>query len=113
MGKLRCLVLVLVAGCSADVANAPGANNNTAPRPPHKDFYPWKQPNPYAIPPGQPDNPNPDPGQPQECNQRTFTGAAIGTAEKQWAWVPFPEAKCRDGSSTGIGVRLNSASSKV
>jgi hypothetical protein len=113
MGKMRCFVLALLAGCSADVANAPGGNNNTAARPPHKDFYPWKQPDPYATPPAQPDNPNPDPGQPQECNQRTFTGAAIGTTEKQWAWVPFPEAKCRDGSSTGIGVRLNSASSKL
>jgi hypothetical protein len=27
-----------------------------------------------------------------------------------WTWVDFPEAKCRDGSSTGIGVRYGSGS---
>lgn len=30
-----------------------------------------------------------------------------------WTWVDFPESTCRDGSSTGIAVNLNSASNKV
>ena len=27
----------------------------------------------------------------------------------EWNWIAFPEAKCRDGSETGIGVRYGSA----
>jgi hypothetical protein len=30
-----------------------------------------------------------------------------------WSWIPFPDSKCRDGSSTGIGINLNPASQKV
>jgi hypothetical protein len=30
-----------------------------------------------------------------------------------WTWVDFPEAKCRDGSSTGIGVRYGSGDGLV
>jgi pectinacetylesterase len=30
-----------------------------------------------------------------------------------WTWVAFPDAKCRDASSTGIGVSLNPASKKL
>ena len=29
--------------------------------------------------------------------------------EGDWNWVDFPDAKCRDGSATGIGVRYGSA----
>jgi hypothetical protein len=36
-----------------------------------------------------------------------------GLPTEKWTWVPFPDAKCRDGSSTGIGVSLNPASDKV
>ncbi len=31
----------------------------------------------------------------------------------EWMWVPFPEALCRDGSQTGIGVRYNDQSDKL
>ncbi len=34
-----------------------------------------------------------------------YPGAPMSMSEGQWTWIPFPEAKCRDGSPTGIGVR--------
>jgi Pectinacetylesterase len=40
-------------------------------------------------------------------------GPGIGAPDHQWTWVPIDGAVCRDGSGTGIGVRLNSASTKV
>ncbi len=40
-------------------------------------------------------------------------GAPISAPDDTWTWVPFPDAKCRDGSSTGIGVNLKSASQKL
>ncbi len=30
-----------------------------------------------------------------------------------WSWVPFPESRCRDGSTTGLGVNLNPASQNL
>jgi Pectinacetylesterase len=42
-----------------------------------------------------------------------ITGSPISAPDQQWTWVPIPGAVCRDGSATGIGVRLNSASKKV
>jgi hypothetical protein len=41
------------------------------------------------------------------------TGPITGLATEKWTWVPFPGSKCRDGSSTGIGVNYNPASDKV
>ena len=37
----------------------------------------------------------------------------IHTQDLKWVWVPFADAKCRDGSSTGIYVSGNSASDKL
>jgi hypothetical protein len=37
----------------------------------------------------------------------------ISAPANQWTWVPFADAKCRDGSTTGIGVNINPASTKV
>jgi hypothetical protein len=34
-------------------------------------------------------------------------------ADGEWTWVDFPEARCRDGSSTGIGVRRGGGSGLV
>lgn len=42
-----------------------------------------------------------------------FDGDELIAQPKQWTWVDIPGAKCRDGSPTGIGVRLNPASDKV
>lgn len=42
-----------------------------------------------------------------------FDGDELIAQPKQWTWVDIPGARCRDGSSTGIGVRLNPASDKV
>ncbi len=41
------------------------------------------------------------------------TGQPITAPDSTWTWVPFAGAHCRDGSTTGIGVNLNSASTKV
>lgn len=40
-------------------------------------------------------------------------GEPIVAPDLEWTWVPFPEAKCRDGSSTGLAVSLNSASDEA
>lgn len=40
-------------------------------------------------------------------------GDPITAPPLTWTWVGFPKAKCRDGSSTGIGVSLNPASTKL
>jgi hypothetical protein len=42
-----------------------------------------------------------------------FDGAPVTGDAGQWIWVPVPEAHCRNGSSTGFGVRLNPASDKL
>jgi len=36
-----------------------------------------------------------------------------GLQPDKWTWVPFADAKCRDGSPTGIGVNLGSDSDKL
>jgi hypothetical protein len=43
----------------------------------------------------------------------TTNGPPITAPDLTWTWVPFPDARCRDGSSTGIGVNLKSASTQV
>jgi Pectinacetylesterase len=45
----------------------------------------------------------------------TSTGGSplTGLSTEKWTWVPFPESRCRDGSSTGIGVNYNPTSDKV
>jgi hypothetical protein len=40
-------------------------------------------------------------------------GEPMTAQDRTWTWVNFPESKCRDGSSTGIGVNLVSGSRKV
>lgn len=37
----------------------------------------------------------------------------ITATDKTWTWVDFPDARCANDSPTGIGVNLNSASTKV
>jgi len=38
-----------------------------------------------------------------------YDGEPLPAADDgEWTWVDFPEAKCRDGSATGIGVRYGS-----
>lgn len=74
---------------------------------------------PGAPPPTTTPPPAADPGAPPVGDVATcrpdidFTGAPIAAPAGQWTWVPFPEARCRDGSSTGIGVRLRAGSTKV
>jgi hypothetical protein len=40
-------------------------------------------------------------------------GMPITAPAGQWTWVPFPDAFCGDGSTTGLGVNLSTASSRV
>jgi hypothetical protein len=40
-------------------------------------------------------------------------GPITGVSTETWTWVPFPNAKCRDGSSTGIGINYNPSSNNV
>jgi hypothetical protein len=40
-------------------------------------------------------------------------GAPIEAPDSTWTWVPFPESRCMNGTSTGVGVSLSSASSSV
>jgi hypothetical protein len=40
-------------------------------------------------------------------------GQPITAPDSTWTWVPFPDAFCGDGSTTGIGVNLTKASTRV
>ncbi len=40
-------------------------------------------------------------------------GEAITAPMETWTWVPFPEARCGNGSPTGIAVNLTNRSNKV
>jgi hypothetical protein len=104
------LVACISWGCSSSAGSFMEMPSQT-PAPP--DLAPAAPPvNPYM--PGQPDAPPADPDpKPATCDQWGFTGSVIGTPANQWQWVPFPEALCRDGSSTGIGVRINPNSDKL
>jgi hypothetical protein len=53
--------------------------------------------------------------QPGECEALTDfqPGEPMEAPAKDWTWVGFPESRCMDGSSTGIGVNLNPDSDKV
>jgi hypothetical protein len=40
-------------------------------------------------------------------------GDSLQGAVLRWTWIDFPDSRCRDGSSTGLAVNLNPASSNV
>jgi hypothetical protein len=40
-------------------------------------------------------------------------GAPIAAPDSTWTWIPFDDAFCADGSTTGIGVNLSKNSSRV
>ncbi len=52
-------------------------------------------------------------GGPMCAPEGPFDGAPVEAAPGQWTWVPVPEAKCRTGSATGFGIRVNPASTKL
>jgi hypothetical protein len=41
------------------------------------------------------------------------TGSPITAPDGTWTWVDFPDTSCRDGSTSGLAVSLQSASNKV
>jgi len=47
----------------------------------------------------------------QGADTSPVTDVQLSTGE--WTWIPIPEMRCRDGSSTGIGVRPSGQSSAV
>ncbi|HZL19060.1 MAG TPA: pectin acetylesterase-family hydrolase [Polyangia bacterium] len=40
------------------------------------------------------------------------TGGPIVATAGTWTWIPFPDAVCADGSTTGIGVNLGAAGAR-
>lgn len=40
-------------------------------------------------------------------------GAITNLPAQTWSWVPFSDAHCRDGSTTGLGINVNPASKKL
>src|SRR5438045_3078067 len=42
-----------------------------------------------------------------------FRGAPIDAPADQWTWVPFAGARCRDGSTTGVGVRVHPGATRL
>jgi len=49
----------------------------------------------------------------QDNNGNEENCPPIDAPDKEWTWVDFSKAKCANGSSTGIGVSLNSHSPNV
>jgi hypothetical protein len=41
------------------------------------------------------------------------SGMPMTAPDKTWTWVDFPDTKCRNGTPAGLGLSLNSASTKV
>ncbi len=55
-----------------------------------------------------------EPGDPADPPLPAFDGDPLPDGPVgQWQWVDFPESQCRDGSSTGIGVRRGSSDNLV
>jgi hypothetical protein len=48
-----------------------------------------------------------------DCRSGVVAGAPIEAPPDTWTWIPIPEAKCRDGSSTGIGVRMHPGATQL
>lgn len=50
----------------------------------------------------------------QACKpEGPFDGAPVDAPPDEWTWIDVPEAKCRNGSETGFGVRLRPGSDKL
>lgn len=52
-------------------------------------------------------------GGPECTPEATFDGAPLEGEAGAWTWVEVPDAKCRNGSPAGFGVRLNPNSDKL
>lgn len=76
-----------------------------------QDPAPPPAPAPAPQPPGDATAPG---GEVSTCQpELQFTGEPVTAPAGQWTWVPVDGAICRDGSPTGIGVRLARGSKKV
>lgn len=55
-----------------------------------------------------------DGGSTVQCTpEGAFDGAPVTAPAGKWQWVPVPETKCRNGSATGFGVRINPNSDQL
>lgn len=70
-----------------------------------------------AMPPPAPSDPVaavPAPtGNVADCRAGVKNGPPIEAPPDTWTWIPVPEARCRDGSSTGIGVRMHPGATQL
>jgi hypothetical protein len=72
-----------------------------------------------ALTPTQPAPPGPaDPATPADnhvgdCRSGVVPGPRIDAPADTWTFIPVPEARCRDGSSTGIGVRIHPGATQL
>ncbi len=53
-----------------------------------------------------------DAGGPDDAGMMSTTGPIV-TPNETWTWVDFPDAKCINGSPTGIGVNIKPGSTKL
>jgi len=47
------------------------------------------------------------------CDQTCTGGTPIEAPARTWTWIPFPDAQCADGSTTGIGVNPGDAGGRL
>lgn len=88
----RAALVILVAGCSASTTSKP----------------------PPSVAPAPADPATPPETHVSTCHpEANFTGAKLQAPAGAWTWIDVPQALCRDGSSTGIGVRLHPDSDKL
>ena len=48
-----------------------------------------------------------------DCRSGVVAGEPIEAPADTWTYIPIPEARCRDGSSTGIGVRMHPGATQL
>lgn len=52
-------------------------------------------------------------GGPVNTTQNVLAGTPITATANTWTWVDFPDARCGNGSATGIGVNWNPSSTRL
>jgi hypothetical protein len=99
LSGVAALIAGAAAACSSDhAAGGGGAVDAAADGPVHLDVVPRDRSGEHAYPDAAP------PG---------ALGTPLQGVEGAWTWIDFPDSRCRDGSSTGIGINLSHASPNV
>lgn len=90
----------LLAACGGDVTTLPSPRDGSADAP-------------------SPDAATPDDAPAADAGPRTWTPDASSPATpieapmEEWAWVPFPDSACGNGTPAGLGVNLTRRSNRV